>query len=92
MQDDEVDAKDDSSNSTAIDGLVSKGLLDKSSPLYKAAVRIQARYRGYVVRKARLLTPLAFLLWLQAFHENCPGQCSVLCSSKACLIMALYWL
>ena len=35
----------------AAESLVAQGLLDKQSSLYKAAVRIQARYRGYVVRK-----------------------------------------
>lgn len=30
-----------------------RGGFDRSSALYKAAVRIQAQYRGYAVRKAR---------------------------------------
>lgn len=36
-----------------VNNLVSKGLLDTESPLYRAAVRIQSRYRGYVIRKVR---------------------------------------
>ena len=38
----------------AAESLVAQGLLDKQSSLYRAAVRIQARYRGYVVRKVCL--------------------------------------
>lgn len=47
-------AVEDAGNDKPVDDLVSKGLLDQSSPLYKAAVRIQSRYRGYVVRKVSL--------------------------------------
>ena len=37
---------------------LAKGGLDKESALYKAAARIQSRYRGYVVRKVRTNAPL----------------------------------
>ena len=33
--------------------LLQRAMADKSSPFYKAAVRIQSRYRGYAVRKVR---------------------------------------
>jgi len=46
-------AEEDGEPSIAAEDLVAKGLLEKQSPLYRAAVRIQARYRGYVVRKVR---------------------------------------
>ena len=48
---DDAEAEAEDGKGAAIDGLVSKGLLDKDSPLFKAAVCIQSRYRGYVVRK-----------------------------------------
>lgn len=40
----------------AVEGLVASGGLDRESPLYRAAVHIQSRYRGYIVRKVRFQT------------------------------------
>jgi hypothetical protein len=39
------------SNQEGGEGASGLGPLDKDSALYKAAVRIQSRYRGYVIRK-----------------------------------------
>ncbi len=51
----EAEETEEGEPSGAAEALAAKGLLDKQSPLYRAAVRIQARYRGYVVRKVCLL-------------------------------------
>ena len=39
------------SGGAAVGGVEVRGAPDTDSPLYHAAVRIQSRYRGYLVRK-----------------------------------------
>lgn len=59
---------------------LSKAGVDKESALYKAAARIQSRFRGYTVRKVNLLHPV-YTSWQSAMVLN--GDC---CSERQSLL------
>jgi IQ calmodulin-binding motif len=58
-----------------------EGELEKDSALYKAAVRIQSRYRGYVVRKVQMLDNKLkdSMLWYDSFHKEDLPFCVLRC-------------